>query len=192
MIRFGVALSASIVLLFTACGRKVPSEVQPSLDAIREDARKVADAAAKTCGAQYASGQFYVSGKTCGAKLLPGQEMVPTIPSPAKGTPLETNPDVIEVETTCSAPMAASGNAQESCGQGLAPLRNAFKPGDFQNGNWGTSEDSCKGMSTNCEKVEVPSRMVKDTKSVDLTVVRPMVGGAPGGWVTVKITVAKK
>jgi len=187
-----IALCCPIVLVLSACGKKVPSEVQPTLDAIREDARKVADAAAKTCGAQFASGQYYVSGKSCGAKVLPGQEMVPTIPSPAKGTPLESNPNVVEVETTCNAPMASTGNAQESCGMGLGNLHNAFKPGDFQNGNWDTAENTCKGSPSNCEMVEVPSRMVKDTKSVDLTVVRPMVGGPPGGTVTVKLTLAKK
>jgi hypothetical protein len=33
--------------------------------------------------------------------------------------------------------------------------------------------------------------MVK-TPSVDLTIVRPMVGGPPGGTVSVKITIVKK
>jgi hypothetical protein len=192
MKRFSFTLSCSIVMVLTACRKNVPSEVQPTLDAIRDDARKVADAAAKTCGAQFASGQFFASGKSCGAKVLPGQDVVPTIPSPAKGTPLESNPNVVEVETTCNVPMGSEANAQASCGIGLATLRNAFKPGDFQSGNWGTSENTCKGSSPNCEMVEVPSRMVKDTRSVDLTIVRPMVGGAPGGTVTVKITLAKK
>lgn len=192
MKRFALALAGSIIVLLTACSKKVPSEVQPALDAIRDDARKVADAAAKACGAQFASGQFFASGKSCGAKLLPGQEIVPMIPSPAKGTPLESNPSVVEVETTCNAPMASTANMQEACGIGLASLRNAFKPGDFQSGNWDTSEDTCKGSPSSCEKVEVPSRMVKDTKSVDLTIVRPMVGGPPGGTVSVKITIVKK
>jgi hypothetical protein len=192
MKRFTFALSCSIPVALAACGKQVPSEVQPMLDAIRDDARKVADAAATTCGAQYTSGQFFVSGKSCGVKLLPGQVIVPSIPSPAKGTPLESNPNVVEVETTCNVPMGAATNAHESCGQGLGTLRNAFKPGDFQSGNWSTSEDTCKSSPLSCERVEVPSRMVKDPKSVDLTIVRPMVGGPPGGTVSVKITVVKK
>jgi len=187
MKRFALVLSLPISVL-AGCGKKVPSEVQPALDAIRDEARKVADAAAKTCGAQFVSGQFFVSGKSCGAKVLPGQELVPQIPSPATGTALESNPDVVEVETSCNAPMESG----MSCGQGLGTLRHAFKPGDFQSGNWATSENTCKSSPSNCEMVEVPSRMVKDTKSVDLTVVRPMVGGPPGGTVTVKVTLVKK
>jgi hypothetical protein len=188
MMRTSFLLSFVGVCLLSACGKKVPSEVKPTLDAIRNDARKAADDAAKTCGAQFVSGQFFATGKTCGAKTLPGQEIVPVIPRPAKGTALESNPSVIEVETTCMVPQ----DAQMSCGMGLATLRNAFKPGDFQSGNWDTAENTCKDSASNCEKVEVPSRMVKDPNSVDLTIVRPMVGGPPGGTVQVKVTIAKK
>lgn len=185
MMRCALVLCGCVSLL-TACGKKVPREVRPTLDAIRDDARKVADAAAKLCGAQFVSGQFFVSGTSCGQTVLPGQTTVPVIASPAKGTALETNPNVIEVETTCEVGMSS----QLSCGLGLATLRNAFKPGAFQSGNWDTAEDSCKDSASNCEMVEVPSRMVKETKSVDLTIVRPMLGGPGGGRARVKVTIA--
>jgi hypothetical protein len=176
----------------TGCSKKVPAGVQPALETVRGDARKVAEAAARICGAQFASGQFYATEKSCGSKVLPGQEVVPAFPSPAKGTALESDPNVLEVETTCIAPLPSGGNVKESCGQTLGYLRNAFKPGDFRSGNWDTSENSCKDSPSNCEMVEVPSRLAKEPSSVDLTVIRPMVGGPPGGTVSVKVTVAKK
>ncbi len=188
-----VASTCGLVLL-ASCGKSVPPEIKPALDGVRDDARKIAEVAAKTCGDQFASGQFYVTaGGGGGVKLLPGQTVVPTIPSPAKGTSLETNPDVVDVMTTCMAPAGAGpGGSVESFGSDLGTLRHAFGPGDFQNGNWSTSENSCRSSPSSCEKVEVPSRYLKDKRSADLTLVRPMVGGPPGGTVTVTIVLGKK
>ncbi len=181
------------VLLLAACSKSVPSEIASTLDSIRADARNVASAAAKTCGDQFASGQLYASSKGCGIALLPGQTIAPVVASPAKGTPLETNAKVADVMTTCWAPTGTgAGGAQESCGSDLGSLRHAFGPGDFQSGNWGTSENSCKGSPTNCEKVEVPSRYLKDKRSADLTVVRPLIGGPAGATVTVTIVLGEK
>ena len=174
--------------VLVSCSKSVPSEIKPTLDSIRDDARKVADAAAKTCGDEYASGQFYATAKGCGVKLLPGQTVVPVIPSPAKGTPLDTNPNVAEVITTCWLPQTSN----ESCGDDLGTLRHAFGPGDFQSGNWKTAEDTCKKSPTSCEKVEVPSRYVKNPQSADLTIVRPTIGGPPGSTAMVRVVLGKK
>ena len=191
MRRVTTSIAFAFVLL-ASCGKSVPAEIKPTLDAVREDARKVADAAAKTCGDQFASGQFYASPSGCGIKLLPGQTVVPTIASPAKGTPLESNPNVADVMTSCMAPTGKSGNVEQSCGSDLATLHGAFHPGDFQSGNWSKSEDTCKKSPTSCEMVEVPSRYVKDAKSADLTIVRPAIGGPPGATVTVRFVLGKK
>lgn len=180
-------------MLLAGCSKPVPAEIKPTLDAVREDARKVADAAAKTCGDEFASGQFYASPAGCGVKVLPGQSVVPSIPSPAAGTPLATNPNVAEVITTCWAPSGVGpGKSQESCGNNLGSLHHAFGPGDFQNGNWSTPENTCTSSPTSCEKVEVPSRYLKNTKSADLTIVRPMVGGPPGATAMIRVVLGKK
>lgn len=186
-------LVAACALALVGCHKQVPAEVRPALDSVREDARKAADNAVKACSAQFASGQFYVTPKGCGQKVLPGQTVVPTIPSPAKGTSLESNPNVVEVQAECSAPTgSASGGTTTGCSMGLDSLHKAFGPGDFKSGNWDTAEDSCKSSPSNCEKVEVPSRYAKDDKSADLTITRPVPGGPAGATATVRVTLAKK
>lgn len=170
-----------------SCGKKVPSDIQPTLDAIRADARSVADTAAKTCAAQFASGRFTVTGTGCGVNKLPGETMVPETPSPAKGTALETNPLVLEVETTCSAPVRAG----EACGSSLGTLHKAFS-GPGANRMRNVAEGNCKSTSTDCEEVIVPSQRAADETSADLRIVKPVSGGPAGATVEVTIILGKK
>jgi hypothetical protein len=182
-------LSASILLLLgvAACGKKVPAELKPTLDAIRPDARKVADAAATACATQYASGRFTASAKGCAINLLPGETVVPTIPSPAKGTALDANTTVLDVLTTCNAPTTAS----ESCGVSLGSLRNAITgPGAGRQRT--VAEGNCKAASTDCEELIVPSQRAADETSTDLRIVKPVSGGPAGATAEVTIILAKK
>jgi len=183
--RAAVVLALGVVAF--SCGKKVPSDIKPTLDAIRSDARSVADAAAKACAAQFASGRFTVTGKSCAVNKLPGETIVPVIPSPAKGTALETNPLVLEVETMCSAPVGAG----ESCGSSLGSLHNAFSgPGAGRTRN--VAEGNCKSTSTDCEEVIVPSQRAADETSADLRIVKPVSGGPAGATVEVTVVLAKK
>ena len=180
-------ISIAACLFAVACGKKVPSDIQPTLDAIRPDARRAADAAAKACAAQFTSSRFTVTGKTCATNTLPGETLVPIIPSPAKGTALETNPLVLEVETMCSAPVAPG----EWCGSSLGALHNAFpRQGSGRVRN--VVEGNCKATSTDCEEVVVPSQRAADETSADLRIVKPVSGGPAGATVELTVVLAKK
>src|ERR1035437_7031484 len=89
-----------VIALVAGCGKGVPAAVKPTLDSIRADARKVADAAAATCGDQWRSGRFTATGGVCATNLLPGEKLVANIPSPAKGTSLEGNAMIEDLQTT--------------------------------------------------------------------------------------------
>src|SRR5262249_31634445 len=155
--------------------------------AIRPDARNVAEAAAKACAAQFTSGRFTVKGKSCAVNKLPGETIVPAIPSPAKGTALETNPLVLEVETTCFAPISGA----ESCGSSLGSLHGAFS-GPGANRTRNVVDGDCKSTSTDCEDVITPSQRAADEASADLRIVKPVSGGPAGATVEVTVVLAKK
>jgi hypothetical protein len=177
----------AFVLGAAACGKRVPDEIKPTLDAIRPDARKVASAAAAACSAQFASGRFTVTKSGCRANKLPGEDIVPTVPSPAKGTSLESNPGVLDVEVTCYAPTRPT----EACGMGLGSLHNAISP-PGANRTRNVAEGNCKTNATDCEEVIVPSQSALDERSTDLRIVKPVAGGPAGATVEVTVILAKK
>jgi hypothetical protein len=181
-----LACIALAAILVTACGGRVPEEVQPTLTAVRGDAHKVAELAAAACATQFTSGRFVVTNKGCSVNKLPGEDLVPIVPSPAKGTLLESNAGVLEVLVTCGAP--TTGN--QSCGSSLAPLRGNMKfPG--ANRTRKTVEGNCNGRSTDCEEVIAPSQNAHDEKSADLRIVKPVIGGPAGATVEVTVILAK-
>jgi predicted small lipoprotein YifL len=176
------------VFALTSCGKKVPSDIQPTLEAIRPEARKVADAAAAACAAELKSGHFTVSAAGCSSKLLPGETVIPVVPSPAKGTSLESNPMVLDVETTCNAPTSPN----ESCGTSLGSLKGAFNKGPGANRTRNVVDGNCKSTSTDCEEVIVPSQSAADEASTDLRIVKPVSGGPAGATVEVRVILGKK
>jgi len=176
-----------LALALVGCGKKVPAEFRTTIELVRPDARRVADVAAKECAAQFASGRFKVTPTSCSVNKLPGETIVPVIDSPAKGTPLESNPLVLDVTTFCNAP--TSNN--ESCGNGLGALHDAIKgPGAGRTRR--VIEGNCKSSSTDCEEVVSPSQSASDESSVDLRIVKPVAGGPPGATVEVTVILAKK
>ncbi len=177
-------------LLFVGCDKEVPSETQPSLDAVRADARLVAEAAAKACGANFASGRFEVTGTGCSLKKLPGEQMVPTIPSPAKGTALEGQADVIQVQTRCYAPV--SGKPGESCGMGLDDLRPGARMAAVPGRKRDPVDSTCDKAPADCEETVVPSQFEADPKSVDLRIIKPVVGGPEGATAEIIVTILAK
>jgi hypothetical protein len=171
----------------TGCGKKVPSEIRPTLDDIRPEARKVAEAAAKECTDQFRSGRFKVTSTGCSANLLPGETLVAMPPSPAKGTPLESTPLVLEVQVVCNAPLTAT----ESCGVSLDSLHHAFNgPGAGRTRH--IAEGDCKSGSTDCEEIVVPSQSAADETSADLRLIRPVSAGPAGATAETTVVLAKK
>jgi hypothetical protein len=185
---------ATVIATTVACparGETIPSGVQPTLDAIRVDARNVASAAAKACEAKFTSGRFVVSASGCSERPLAGESVIPVVPSPAKGTSLESNPMVLDVRTMCSAPTKTSGNVSESCGTSLGSLRSAFNSqGAGRQRN--IVEGNCKSSPTDCEDVIVPSQVAADENSTDLRIVKPVAGGPLGATAEVTIILGKK
>lgn len=181
------ALLLLLALVAAACSKKVPTDLQPTLDAIRPEARKVADAAAQVCSAQFTSGRLTVTPKGGGTNLLPGETVVPVVPSPAKGTPLELNPLVLEVETSCYAPTGPG----VSFGSALGSLHDVFHgPGASRTRR--VVEGGCKAASTDCEEVIVPSQRATDERSADLRIVRPVSPGPAGATAEVTVILSKK
>lgn len=181
-------LSLGLLTAATACGKKVPSDIKPALEAVRTDARKVADDAAKVCAAQFTSGRYTATPKGCAINLLPGEKVVPVIPSPAVGTSLESNSLVLDVETTCWAPTAPG----QACGSNLARLRRPPASGPGAGRARNAVEGNCKSDSTDCEEVLVPSQTAVDEASTDLRIVKPVAGGPAGATVEVTVIFAKK
>ena len=177
-------------LVVAGCAKKVPSDTQPSLDAIRADARLVAEGAAKVCGADFAKGRYEVTATGCAIRKLAGEDIVPTTPSPAKGSPLEARADVLQIQTTCYAPVP--GKMGESCGMGLGPLRGGAFPTAIPGRMRDLADTSCKASPADCEEVVVPSQYEADPKSVDLRVIKPALGGPPGATAEITVTILKK
>lgn len=182
-----LAIAAS---LLGGCGKKVPIETQPSLDAVRADARLVAEAAAKACAANYAKGRFEVTSGGCAVRKLPGEEIVPMDPSPAKGSALEARVDVIQVQASCSAPVP--GKKGEACGLGLGELRRGATPRAIPGRMRDLADSNCRSSPQDCEEVVVPSQVEADPKSVDLRVIKPVLGGPAGATAEITVTILKK
>ncbi|MEO8797523.1 MAG: hypothetical protein ABI551_06540 [Polyangiaceae bacterium] len=170
------------------CSKHVPADVAPLVDSIKPDARAVAVEAAKACGDVLKSGRMTVTAKGCSLNVLPGETMVPELPSPAKGTALEANPNVANVFVMCNAAVAPN----LSCGSGLGALRRSpgYLPADT--GPRDPADSTCKGSPTDCDEVLVPSRYFSTPGSADLRVVRPVIGGPAGATAEVTVVLKKK
>jgi hypothetical protein len=177
-------------VLFVGCGKKVPAETQSSLDAVRADARLVAETAAKACGANVATGRFEVTGAGCSLKTLPGEQVVPTMPSPAKGTALEGQADVIQVRTFCYVPVP--GKPGESCGMGLDELRPGVSMVAVPGRTRELADSTCRRSPGDCEETVVPSQFEPDAKSIDLRIIKPVVGGPEGATAEITVTILAK
>lgn len=112
------------------------------------------------------------------------------LPSPAKGTPLETNPNVADVQAACTSPMSAPGaNPSMSCGSGLGSLRGLRS---VTVNHRDAAESTCRKKPTDCEEVEIPSEYSSAPDAVDSKIVRPVSGGPPGSTAEVLVTLVRK
>jgi hypothetical protein len=178
-----------VLVLAGGCSKRLSPKVEPALAAVRADARSIAEAAAATCETEFSTGRFTVDLSGCSVNLLADETVVPEVPSPAKGTPLEKNPQVANVQVTCEAPIP--GRTNEWCGSDLGPLRPLGRASTARSGPRKTAESTCGNSPTDCEEVVVPSHYAKDLDSADLRIVKPVVGGPRGATVEVTISLVK-
>lgn len=188
------ALPARVSLVVAAlgalggCSKHVPSNVAPLVESVKPDVLALAVEAAKACGDILKSGRMTVTANGCSLNVLPGETMVPELPSPAKGTALESNPDVVNVFVMCN----ASAAPNQSCGSGLGPLRPSPRFLPMDNGPRDPLDGTCRSSPTDCDEAFVPSRHVASADSVDLHVVKPVIGGPAGANAEVTVVLKKK
>jgi hypothetical protein len=187
--RWLLATALSALTTIVGCHKTVAPEVEPALKSARAEARNVAAAAAVACAAQFTSGRFTVGATGCATNKLPGEEIVPETPSPAKGSSFEKDPQIVNVQVECMAPVPS--HPGQSCGTSLGQLHPT--PGPPTNlGPRETAESNCKKSPADCEEVVVPSHYTTEPASVDLRIVKPVVGGPPGATVEVTVSIRKK
>ena len=174
-----VALSLLSVLILGGCGgKKVPGDVKVVLDAQRATARSVAEAGAKLCPQLKSS-----------APSQPRKENAPMaapLPSPAKGSPLESEAKIADVFVMCSWTLPKDPSMSEGTGMSSlrgtthVPKRPVTMPDD-------RAETTCKENASSCEEVLVPSRFSEKPNSADLRIVRPT---PDGGTIEVTVVIA--
>lgn len=167
----------SCAVACAACGKKVPSEVQASIDKHHAAALKVATDASSACPAMKASAPFNPNPMAA----------PPPPPNPAKGTALESDPNVVDVLVMCSW-TDPRGKGETMAGSGMPSLKNAAKvptkqvtmPDDM-------ATNTCAKNENDCEQVIVPSRYGTSAKSADLRIVKK---ATDGGRVEVTVVFA--
>lgn len=108
-----------------------------------------------------------------------GAVLAGTVPaSPAVGTPLERDPEVLQVDVTCFWPGAAGGGA----GNSFRPLRAET---ERRNGSHEVYKLDGNERDHTLEEVESPAIRSNDPGAFDLRVLRPAPAGA---WVEVVVT----
>lgn len=181
-------LFAAVVIALVLFGcKRVSPEVKPTLDSIRPDARTIAAAAAKTCADIVSSGRFTATAKGCSMNKLPGEDIVPSFPSPAKGSALESNAKVVDVTAMCNLPLP--GSTTESCGAGLGSLHGVATGPSIRTRS--TVESNCKESPNDCEEIVAPSQYAKPEESADLRIVLPVAGAPKGANVEVTFVLSK-
>jgi hypothetical protein len=171
--RIAVALGLCLV----GCSKPVPPEVEEAVDRSLPLAIKVAEDAAKLCPSQLENMPFHNPPKNS-----------PPPASPAAGTALESDPQVVDVFVMCSFPDPRDASVMGGTGlQSLrktsqVPARPVTMPEDL-------AENTCRKDASHCQQVIVPSRVSPNEKSADIRIIRPFEGG---GQVEVRVVLVPK
>ena len=171
--RIAVVLGVCLV----GCSRPVPPEVEEAVERNMPLAIKVAEDAAKLCPSQQENAPFHNPPKNS-----------PAPASPALGTALETDTQVVDVFVMCSFPdprdasMMAGTGLQSLRKTSQVPARAVTMPEDM-------AENTCRKDESHCQQVIVPSRVLPSDKSADIRIVRSFEGG---GRVEVRVVLAPK
>jgi hypothetical protein len=165
------------------CGKRVPSELKPAVDANLPIAIQVAEAAAKVCPSRKVAAPFQPN----------PMDAPPPPPSPAAGTALASDVRVVDVLVTCSWPDPRGAKGEEIwAGTSLPrlkrppgsgpPVRVVTMPDEIV-------ETTCTKDRHNCHQIIVPSRHHASDSSADLRVIRPT---ADGGTAEVIVALVSK
>lgn len=161
-------------LLLLGCSKRIPDEVAASVETNLPQAILIAEEGAKSCAALKA-----------GAPFQPNPSAAPPPPpSPAAGSPLASDPHVLDVLVTCvwPDPRDPKGNTSAGTafptlnGKARVPVRAVTMPEDM-------ARNTCKKDPGHCEQVVAPSRYIADERSADIRITRK----TPDG--TIEVTV---
>lgn len=147
--------------------RRVPATLRPTVDKHLPQVQALAAAAGARCEEVRNTG--------IGAVI---QGTVPT--SPATGTALERDPEVLQVEVTCFWPSASGAGTGE--GNSFQPLR---AQAERRSGSVDVYKLAGDDQNHTLEEVEHPAVRVHDPAAFDLRVLRPT---PSGGWIEVVVT----
>ncbi len=156
------------VLSSFGCGKRIPNEVSAAVEATLPMAIAVAEDAGKLCPQLKASAPFQPDPMS--APAPPG--------SPARGSALQKQTQVVDVLISCSWPDPRDGTGATWGGTSFprlrgkvgVPLRPVTMPEDM-------ARDTCAKDSQSCERVIVPSRHMASEASADVRVVRKTTDG---------------
>lgn len=159
----------AISLLATSCSKRVPNELAPIVDANLPLAIRVAEDAAKSCPALKASAPFQPNPMAA----------PPPPPSPAKGSPLESDTHVVDVLITCNWPDPRDSTGNTTAGSSFPKLKDKVRlpertvtvPEDF-------AKNTCPKNHDSCEQVVVPSRYLTSESTADIRITRKTVDGS--------------
>lgn len=173
----GAVLPALFAL---GCGKRVPDDLKPVVDATMPVAIQIAENAAKICPTRKVEAPFQPNPMAA----------PPPPPSPAAGTSLASDAHVIDVMVMCSWPDPRDPKGETWAGTSLPrlkktagpPVRTVTMPDEIV-------ENTCARDRHNCQQIIVPSRHHASESSADLRVVRPT---PDGGEVEVIVAVVAK
>jgi hypothetical protein len=161
-------LLAAFFVSLLGCSKRIPNEVSGAVEATLPVAIQVAEDAAKLCPQLKASAPFQADPMS--APAPPG--------SPARGSALQTQTQVVDVLVSCSWPDSRDATGAIWGGTSFprlrgkvgVPLRAVTMPED-------TARDTCAKDPQSCEQVIVPSRHMASEASADVRVVRKTADG---------------
>ena len=165
-IRWLIISALAPLCLVTACRRSVPREVADTVEKQKPNAIALAEQAAAQCAALKQRGPFAPS----------PVDAPPPPPSPAVGSPLASEPHVVDVLVSCSWPDPRGGGAWGGTsfpklkGPPGPPLRNVAMPENL-------AMENCSKDAHHCEQVRVPSWYHPSESSADIRVLRPTPDG---------------
>ena len=161
-------VTVAVGLACTACGKKVPAEVQAVIDKHQAAVQKVSADAVAACPSMKASAPFNPNPMAA----------PPPPPNPAKGTALESDANVVDVLVMCSWPDprgngdAMGGTSMPSLkGAARVPTKTVTMPDDM-------ATNTCAKNENDCEQIVVPSRYGSSPKSADVRIVKKAADGA--------------
>ena len=171
-----------------ACGKKVPADLQPTLDSVKPEARKLAADAAKQCAAVFVSAK--VSPAPLGCKVGDRSHLAELLHVPgAAKSPLVAEANVWNIEFSCHMPAEGTDG---TCEVPLESMREAvYETAADVNHVPDKVDGNCnKPTTANCEQVNVPSNHRASVDALDYHIRLPVDGAPSGSFVDTVVVLA--